>query len=152
MGKGLVAGGGKIVPPGKIIDFVGKAGGNLPGAVGGAGVHDDDFVHQIRRALQTARQYILFVFHDHTQADAYHYRTSFYLVRRLLPPAKAGGSNLSAALRLVVPYLDIAVVFSGIRRYFTRPDGFIQPDDGQGSPRAAACQNSGSGNLGEELK
>ena len=86
MGKGLVPGGGKVVTPGEVIDLIGKAAGDLFRAVGGAGVYNNDLVHQIHRAFQAALQHVLLIFYDHTQADAYHSGTSF----DSLSPAPAG--------------------------------------------------------------
>ena len=86
MGEGLVPRGGKIVLPGEVKNLVGEAGGNLPGAVGRAGVYKNDLVHQVGHTLQTALQHILLVLYDHTQADAYHGQI-LLLIRQNVAPA-----------------------------------------------------------------
>ena len=77
MGEGFVSGGGKVVPPEKVDDPRGKVGGDFLCAVGGAGIHDDDFIRQTSGAFQAAFQHILLVFHDHAQTDAHHIGASF---------------------------------------------------------------------------
>ncbi len=64
-------------PSGEVIDLIGKVAGDLFRVVGGAGVYNDDLVHQIRRSFQAAFQHILLIFYDHTQADACHSGTAF---------------------------------------------------------------------------
>ena len=77
MGKGFVPGGGKVILPGKVKDLIGKVGGNLPGPIGGAGVHNDNLVHEASHTLQTALQHIFLILYNHTQTDAYHSGDSF---------------------------------------------------------------------------
>ena len=42
--------------------FICKPGGDLPGAVGRTGIHNDDLVHQLSGALQTAFQHVHLIF------------------------------------------------------------------------------------------
>jgi hypothetical protein len=50
-----IAGGGKIIAPGEVEDAGAETGGQLAGAVGGAGVHHDGLVHQVGRRPKAGR-------------------------------------------------------------------------------------------------
>ncbi len=72
-GKGKITRRCKVPDPGEIIEPVRVAGGNLFRIVRGAGVHDDDLVHQVRNAVQAPCQNLFFIFHDHAQTDCDHF-------------------------------------------------------------------------------
>ena len=61
------------IHPGKIINLIRVAGCNLLCMVCGAGIYDNDLIHQILNAVQTSGQHRLFIFHDHTQTNLYHF-------------------------------------------------------------------------------
>lgn len=64
-GQPGIACGGKIPVP-RVIDDPGtEAAGNGSGGVGGAGVHNDDFIRSPARTPQTAGQVVGFIFDNH---------------------------------------------------------------------------------------
>ena len=65
-GKGKIACGGKVAGPFEIVDPRGVLCGNFFRVVGGAGVYNDDLVHEIGDAVQTARQHCGLIFYNHT--------------------------------------------------------------------------------------
>src|SRR5262249_59523256 len=70
MPQALVAGGGEAVHPWEVEHAGAKLSGDLAGAVGGAGVHHDDFVHQAGSGTQAGPQVVLLILGDHTERDA----------------------------------------------------------------------------------
>ena len=72
LGEGKIPRGGKVVGPREVIDLVGIPPRDLPGRVGGAGVHNDDLVRRVRRAFEAAGEDVLLVLDDHAQADGDH--------------------------------------------------------------------------------
>ena len=92
--EGRVPGLGKIVPPGEVADMLRKPGRDLPGAVRGTGVHDDDLIHQVRRALQAPGQDVFLIFYDHAQAYRRHCRSSSYWMIAILCPVRRRGEKI----------------------------------------------------------
>ena len=68
-GQRRVAGGGEVVDPGEVEDPRPERAGDLHGAVGRAGVDDDDLVEEPGGRAQAGRQVRLLVADDHRQAD-----------------------------------------------------------------------------------
>jgi hypothetical protein len=99
MAERFVASGGEAVGPVQGEDAGIVPGGDVLGVVAGAGVHDDDFVHQIAHRVETACQRGSLVLDDHGQRHARPLlgnrkarRGRFYLCRR------GGGRNGRASL------------------------------------------------------
>ena len=63
--KGKIPCGGKVVGPVVIVDAVRVFGGDLFGSVCGAGVDDDDLVHEVCDTLQASRKDSFFIFNNH---------------------------------------------------------------------------------------
>ena len=67
--EGCVAGRGEVAVPRVVQDARAVALGDLDGAVGRAGVDDDDLVDRVARGLQAAPDHRLLVLDDHAQAQ-----------------------------------------------------------------------------------
>ena len=72
LGKGKVAGGRKVVPPGEIVDESAEGECDLPRAVNRARIDDDDLVKKLPNAFQTAFKDGFFVFYDHAEGKGTH--------------------------------------------------------------------------------
>ncbi|MNK91364.1 hypothetical protein D3C87_1114600 [compost metagenome] len=69
MRQGLVARGGEIPCPGKVEDLGAEALGNLAGAIGGAGIDQDDLVDEPAHAGKAIPEEMLLILGDHTKAQ-----------------------------------------------------------------------------------
>lgn len=59
--KRIISCGGEIITPGKIIDPAGVLCGDFFGAICGAGINDDDFVHHGSNGIQASCQNRFFI-------------------------------------------------------------------------------------------
>jgi hypothetical protein len=66
---GLVSGRGKVIAPGEVVDPGSPSGCDFAGIVGGAGVHDDDFVCEPSDRLETVPEVRGLVSYDHAEGD-----------------------------------------------------------------------------------
>ncbi len=67
MAETFIAGGREAIDPGEIDHAGPEAGRHGPRVIRGAGVHHDDFLHQVPNRIQALRETGLFILHDHAQ-------------------------------------------------------------------------------------
>src|SRR5262249_31408635 len=65
----LVAGGGKAIDPGEVEDPGSQFRRHLAGAVGRAGIDDDDFAHEVGHRAEGVGKVVLFVASDEAEGD-----------------------------------------------------------------------------------
>ena len=104
--KGVVARGGEIVDPFKVVNFIRKTRGDLLRTIAAAGVDNNNFVHTAAHTLQTACEHFFFVSDNHAQADRSRHKThtptnslSIQCMRplgSLPPPQRASESETQA--------------------------------------------------------
>src|SRR5439155_3101902 len=86
----VIAGGGEIVPPREVVQARAARGRDLPGAVGGAGVHDHDLVHQPFQGEEAAVEELLLVLDDEARRQEHAARRGCLRPRRGPRDRKAG--------------------------------------------------------------
>ena len=86
----VIAGGGEIVPPPELVQARAARGRDLPGAVGGAGVHDHDLVHQPFQGAEAGVEELRLVLDDEARRQEHAARRGCLRPRRGQRDRRAG--------------------------------------------------------------